>query len=39
MEKIELTAQEEVLIKILRNATPEERTKIYNLICEIAKNK
>ncbi len=39
MEKIELTAQEKVLIEILRNATPEDRTKIYNLICELAKKK
>ena len=32
-----LTAQEKVLIKILRNTTPKERARVYDLICEIAK--
>ena len=36
---LKLTAQEKVLIKILRNAPLKERARVYDLICEIVKNK
>lgn len=39
IKDIKLTEQEKVLIKILRNAASKERAKVYDLICEIAKNK